>query len=248
MHRRFRSLTPPLRSWGAKLAVAAVAVTVTATVARAEWGFGVAVDEGVSVLGGPLSYRMASPDGVTGASVDAVTTASRPSHAGGVHLEIRHGEGSGRLLVGLEYVHYRFDIDTGWSRAQMDVVGARLVVLARLVLMRLRRAPLLSFGAGGYLEATLWDRGELAGEQLEVELSPLGAGLVIELRLEPILIELSRERGRLVPGLFLRGYRGLVTQLRDELGSEAPLSSFTLGVGLRYELPESSQGNGRSGR
>ncbi len=223
-------------------------VTSVGSWARAEWVVGFSVEEGVSLMGGPLSYRMASPDGVTGASIDAVTTASRPSHAGGVLLSLRRG-GTGALVLGLEYVHYRIGLDWEFGRGAFDVVALRIPLLARLVLVRRRGRSLVTFGFGGYGEVTLYDRGVLAGDQVTIEVAPAGAGLLIELRIEPF--EIARSEGRLIPGLFLRGYRGLVTGLSDEFGSRAPLCSATIGLALRYEFSPSStgsQGNGLSGR
>ena len=129
----------------------------------------------------------------------------------------------------------------------MDVVGARLLVLARLALAQRRGRPLFSFGFGAYLELTLYDRAELGGEQVELSVEPAAVGLAVDFRLEPLSFDLAGGHGRLVPALILRGYRGLITQLRDDLGSASPLVSVMVGLGLRYELP-SSQGSGRSGR
>jgi hypothetical protein len=248
--------------WKGRLAWAGVslAAVLSCTVAgaRAEWVLGVSLEEGVSAMGGPLEYRLARPvpvegmevanevDAVTSASVDAITSASRVSHAGGVHLHLSRGT-SGSLVFGLEYVHYRFDLDYDVGRASFDVVGLRLLVLARLALARLRGSPAFTFGFGGYLEVTPYDRAELAGERVDVQVHPVGFGVVVDFNLHPFRFALPGDRGAMVPSLFLRGFRGVVTQLRDELGSDAPLVSVTMGLAVRYEFP-STQGNGRPGR
>jgi hypothetical protein len=237
------------RPWrGAWRLLAVVAAVVTAaTLARAEWIVGVSVEEGLSFLGGPLSYRMARPDGVTGASIDAVTSASHPASSGGVNVSLRR-PGTGALVLGVEYVHYRFDLDWEHGRAAMDVVALRVPLLARLTLVPYRGRPFVTFGFGGYLEVALYDRGLLVGDQVGVEVAPLGAGLVVELRAEPV--HSTHRWGTLIPALVLRGQRGLAAQVRDDLGSRAPLSSATLGVALRYEPPSRppAHGSGRSGR
>jgi hypothetical protein len=214
-------------------------------VAHADWRVGVTAEEGLQLLGGPLTNRLARPDGVTAASVDAITSASRPAHGGGLHLDLRRG-GNGALLLGLEYVHYRFDLDYGVARADLDVISLRLLALARLPLFQRGGAALLSFDFGPYLELTLYDRAELTGAQVDIELEPVTVGVAIGFRLEPLRIRLSRERGALIPGLYFRGYRGLLTHMIDDRGSSAPLVSAIIGLGLRYELP-ASQGNGRAG-
>jgi hypothetical protein len=201
----------------------------------------------VSVLGGPLDYRLASAgtDAVTGASIDAITAASRVSHGGGVHVQLTRG-GTGAIDLGLEYVQYRFDLDSGFGRARLDVTALRVPFMVRLALWQLRGHPALTFGFGGYLELAVYDRAELSGEQLGVELEPASVGLAVSFHLHPWRFALPGGRGALVPGAFLRGYRGLKTQLRDDLGSAAPLCSIALGLELRYSFP--SQGNGRAGR
>lgn len=216
--------------------------------ARAEWELGVSVNSGLSIMGGPLEYRLASPtavaeseampqavdvDGVTSASVDAITSASRLSHAGGVHFNVSRGT-SGAMVFGLEYAHYRFDLDYGFGRASMDIVALRLLALARLTLIRYRGSPAFTFGVGCYLELALMDKAELSGSEVELDLSPAGFGVVVDFNLHPFRFVLSGDRGVLVPGLYLRGFRGLITQLRDDFGSDAPLVSTTIGLELRY--------------
>lgn len=234
--------------------------------ARADWELGVSVEEGVTMMGGPLEYRLASPsaladsegveatpqevivDGVTSASIDAITSASRVSHAGGVHLNLSRGD-SGSLVFGLEYIHYRFVLDYEFGRASMDIVGLRVLALARLTLVRFRGSSAFTFGFGGYLEVALLDRAELSGGRVDLEVSPAGFGVAVDFHVHPFRFPLSNGRGTLVPGIFLRGYRGVVTQLTDEFGSDAPLVSTTIGFELRYQLQSSAtQVNGRSGR
>jgi len=253
-HRRARSAGPI--AW-AGVAVAAV-LSCTVAGARAEWAVGVSVEEGVSAMGGPLVYRLASPsqpeglepagdvDGVTGASVDAITSASHISHAGGVHVHLRRG-GTGSLVLGLEYVHYRFDLDYEVGRASMDIVGLRLLALARLALVQRRGSPAFTFGFGCYLEVTPYDKAELSGGWVDIDVDPVGFGVVVDFNLHPFRFVLDGDRGVLVPSLYMRGFRGVITQLRDELGSDAPLVSVTFGLALLYEF-RSSHGNGRSGR
>ncbi len=218
-------------------------------VAHAEWEVGVAAHEGVSLFGGPIGYRMAAAENVdarTGASTDAITSASRISHAGGLDLQLRRG-GTGQLVLGIDYVHYRFELDSGISRINMDVVGLRVLALARLVLLQRQGAPLFSFGFGGYVEITVLDRAEIAGEQMEVELVPASVGIIVDLHFAPFRFPLTGGRGQLVPAVFFRGFRGFTAQYRDDAGSAAPLASITLGLELAYLFP-SSQGNGRAGR
>jgi hypothetical protein len=182
---------------------------------------------------------MAAPDQVTRASVDAVTAASRIASSGGVHVHLRRG-GAATLSLGLEYIHYRFDLDYEFGRADVDVLGLRLLAAARLPLLFYRGRPLASFGFGGYAELAVYDKAVLSGSWVNLTLAPAGAGLSVELHLHPFRFALPAGRGHLVPGLFARAYRGLIAQLEDEFGSEAPLSSIALGLELRYDLP--SQG------
>lgn len=250
--------------WGGVTLVAMLTTLVAG--ARADWELGVSVEEGVTMMGGPLEYRLASPsaaaaaagleetpqdaivDGVTGASVDAITSASRVSHAGGVHVNLSRGD-SGALVFGLEYIHYRFDLDYEFGRASMDIVGLRVLALARLTLARYRGSPAFTVGFGGYLEVAILDRAELSGGVVDLEVSPAGFGVAVDFHIHPFRFPLSSGRGTLIPGLFLRGYRGVITQLRDELGSDAPLVSTTIGLELRYQFQSSAtQGSGRSGR
>lgn len=206
--------------------------------ARAELGVDVSVEEGVSVLGGPLDYRLArsQTDAVTGASVDAITAASHVSHGGGVHVQLSRG-GGGSVDLGLEYAQYRFDLDTGFGRADVGVTALRIPFMVRLALWRFRGNPALTFGFGGYLELVIADRAALSGDPIGLELEPASVGLAVSFHLHPWRFELPGGRGALVPGAFLRGYRGLKTQLRDDLGSAAPLCSIALGLELRYALP-----------
>lgn len=215
--------------------IATLLVFLAGAVAWADWNFGVSVEEGVSVMGGPLTYKMANPDGVTGASIDAVTSASNVSHSGGVHFALRK-EGSGGLSLGLEYVHYRFDLDYEYSRINIDIVSLRLLVMADLVLLRFRDAPLISFGFGGYLELMVLDSAEISGSMLNVETNVASFGIVADFRITPFRFALPT-RGTLCPSLFLRLYRGMLPQYQDELGSRAPLASATIGLGLSYKFP-----------
>jgi hypothetical protein len=205
--------------------------------AWAELRLGVSAEEAVSVMGGPLRPRMARPDQVTSASVDAITTASRLASSGGalVHLE---GRGLGTLSLGLEYVHYRFDLDYEFGRAAVDVVGLRALAMARLPLLRVRGAPALTFGFGLYAEVTISDEVALSGSEVDLTFAPFAAGLIVDLHVRPWRFDLGPGRGGLAPGLFARAYRGLVAQLEDGLGSSAPLSSIALGLELCYDLPE----------
>jgi hypothetical protein len=250
--------------WSAVIVVAMTTCLIAG--ARADWELDVSVEEGVTLMGGPLTYRLASPsnveqaksleamprdaevDGVTGASIDAITSASRVSHAGGVHLNVRRGD-TGSMTFGLEYNHYRFDLDYELGRASMDIVSLRLLALVRLTLARFRGSSAFTFGFGGYLELALFDRAELSGGPVDIDVAPAGFGIAVDFHLHPFRFTVSNGRGTLIPGLFLRGYRGLVTQLRDELGSDAPLVSTTIGFEMRYRFQsEATQGTGRSGR
>lgn len=204
------------------------------SVAWAELRLGVSAEAGASLMGAPLAHRMVAPDAVTRASVDAVTTASRPSHAGGLHVHLS-AENAASLVLGLEYVRYRFDVDYQFARAAMSVFGLRLLALARLPLVRIRGNPVFFFAFGGYFEMTLYDAAELGGSWINIDVDPVGGGLAVGFHLEPYRIVLPQ--GHLVPGLFLRAYRGLAPQFRDELGSNAPFSSISVGVTLRYDLP-----------
>jgi hypothetical protein len=214
-----------------------VALCSLAAVAWADLELGLTVNEGLSVMGGPLRSHMASPDGVTGASVDAITTASRLAHGGGVLLHLRR-DGLGSLDLGLEYIHYRFDMDYEFGRASMDVTGLRVLAMARLALLELRGAPLVTFGFGAYLELSFYDEATLSGSWVNIELTPAGLGLAFDLTIHPYRFRLPNDRGILTPGIYARAYRGMLTQLHDELGSEAPLSSIALGLSLRYDFPE----------
>jgi len=208
-----------------------------AAVAWAELRLGITVNEGVSVMGGPLRSHMASPDGITGASVDAITTASRLSHSGGVIVHLERG-GPGSLDLGLEYVQYRFDLDYEFGHASMDVVGLRVLALARLVLLRHHDTSMITFGFGAYLELTLYDEAAISGSWVNLTVAPAGFGLTVDLAINPYRFRLPGEHGFLTPGLYARAYRGILSQLEDELGSEAPLSSIAVGLALRYDLPE----------
>lgn len=225
------------RPWSRK-AVALAAACVVCSLAAAAWAeihLGLSLGEGVSFMGGPLRSHMASPDGVTGASVDAITTASRVAHGGGVHLHLQR-PGTGSLVLGLEYIHYRFDLDYEFGRASMDIAGLRVLVLARLVLFQLRGEPLLTFGFGGYLELTFYDAATLSGSWVNIEVEPAAFGIAVDVGIHPYRFAVSGGRGHLTPGIFARAYRGLLTQFRDELGSEAPLSSIAVGLDLRYDF------------
>ena len=220
------------------LASAGVVCTVAAA-AFAELHLGLSLGEGVSFMGGPLRSHMAStnPDAVTGASIDAITTASRVAHGGGVHVHLQRPD-TGALVLGLEYIHYRFDLDYELGRASMDVAGLRVIVLARLTLLRVRGAPLVTFGFGGYLELTFYDAATLSGSWIDISIEPASFGIAVDLGVTPYRFRLSGGRGTLTPGIFARAYRGLLPQLRDEVGSEAPLSSIAVGLDLRYDFPE----------
>lgn len=228
------------------LLVALTALLLCTARADAEWQVSLSLEEGLSLMGGPLTNRLAPPDAITSASVDAITSASRPAHGGGVHLQLRRG-GTGALVIGLEYVHYRFDLDYGVGRAGLDIVSLRLLTLARLALIQHAGRPILNFDFGPYLELSLYDRAELVGTQVELELEPVGVGIIIGFQLEPHRFTLANDRGALIPSLFFRGYRGLLTHLRDDRGSTAPLVSAIVGIGLRYELAghESNDERGR---
>ena len=90
----------PGRVAAAALVVAFVVVAAIG-VAAGEVGVAVSVEGGASLMGGPLRYHMAAPeeatsdlsttDQVTGASIDAVTGASRITSAGGVQVHLDHG-------------------------------------------------------------------------------------------------------------------------------------------------------------
>ncbi len=233
--------SPQRRGWSRGRLLAAVATGAAlcslAAAAWAELGFGLTVNEGVSVMGGPVRPHMASPDGVTGASIDAITTASRVAHGGGAIFHLRRG-GSGSLDLGLEYIHYRFDMDYQFGRASMEVVGLRVLALARLVPVRLRGVPVVTFGFGAYLELTLYSEAVLSGSWINLDVASAGFGLTFDLIIQPYRFALSGDRGHLTPGIYARAYRGVLSQLEDELGSEAPLASIAVGVSLRYDFPD----------
>jgi hypothetical protein len=218
------------------------AAALAASIASAELGLAVSVEEGLSIMGGPLAPHMArpeeeaEPDQVTAASVDAITGASRLASSGGaqVHLSRR---GLGSLSLGLEYVHYRFALDYEPGRADLTVLGLRALAMARLPLLVLWGAPAVTFGFGGYLELLLYDEAELAGAWVDLELRTAAAGLAFDFHVHPFRLALPGERGHLVPGLYARAYRGLLPQLVDERGSEAPLANIALGLEVRWELP-----------
>lgn len=231
----------PALARGVPIALGVAAALGIAAVASAELRLSLSAEGAASAMGAPLRHRVASPDQVTSASLDAITGASRLASSGGVHVLLERGEG-GALALGLEYVHYRFDIDYEVARARMDVVALRVLATARLTLVRVRSAPLLTLGFGAYLELPLLDRAVLSGSWLELELAPASAGIAFELHLVPWRFALSGQRGRLAPTVFLRAYRGVTPGLRDELGSDAPLCSAALGLGLLYELPARADG------
>ena len=222
-----------------KLGLASITIAVLCTLAAAAWAdlrLAFSFGEAVSFMGGPLRSHMATPDGVTGASVDAITSASHIAHGGGVHFHLER-PGTGSLVLGLEYINYRFDLDYEFGRASLDIAGLRVLVLARLVLVRLRDAPLLTFGFGGYLELTFYDEATLSGSWVNLDVNPASFGLAVDVGIYPYRFTLPNNRGHLTPGIYARAYRGLLSQLEDELGSEAPLSSIAVGLELKYDLP-----------
>lgn len=218
---------------------------LVASAALAELALSVSAEAGLSVMGGPIAPHMARPepeagetDQVTSASMDAVTGASRLASTAGLRVDLGRG-GLGTLSFGLEHVHYAFTLDYEQGHADVTILALRLALAARLPLLVVRGLSVLTFGFGGYLELTYYDEAALSGSWVDLEVAPIGAGLALELRVAPYRFALPGEAGSLVPGLYARACRGLLGQLRDELGSDAPLGSIAVGLELRYELPPS---------
>jgi len=222
--------------------MAVLVVTAVGALAWAELRFSLVAEEGLSVMGGPLRPDLAQADAVTRASIDAISSASRVSHGGGIHGELR-GDRGGSLSLGMEYARYQFELDYEHGRAMMSVLSFRALAMARLSLLRLSGRPTVTFGFGGYLEVPVYDEGKLAGSWTNIEVLGAAIGIAVDLRIHPYAFTLPN--GDLVPGLYIRAYRGLTPLFRDEMGSNAPLASISAGLLLRYEL--GSNGNGRSG-
>jgi hypothetical protein len=82
------------------------------------------------------------------------------------------------------------------------------------------------------------DAATLSGSWIDISIEPASFGIAVDLGVTPYRFRLSCGRGTLTPGIFARAYRGVLPQLRDEVGSEAPLSSIAVGLDLRYDFPE----------